>query len=113
MQWMRWRLELKAEKLRDRSSEQTVELNRNREEIADLKENVEAKTQYIAALEAERADLQQNLRETRHRLDDVSRRLQMAETLLEERAGRDRPAGRPADGGGQRIRRPAYRTCRA
>jgi chromosome segregation ATPase len=100
------RLELSVEKLRSKAADQLIDINRKREELTELSDETQYKSENLSVLEAEGSDLRDQLRLREQELADVSRRYRATETALEERSGeldlleqRFRTASSEFDGG--------------
>jgi chromosome segregation ATPase len=80
------RLEMKLQSQQEKVMGQTVEINRNREELKLLTDECSTKSQTIGELEAQASNLRAELRKREEELQKLSGRLADAESRLEERA---------------------------
>lgn len=81
------RLELSVEKLRNKAANQLIEINHKREELTELSDETQHKSEGLSALEADGNELRSQLRQREQDLLDVNRRYRATETALEERSG--------------------------
>ncbi len=81
------RLELSVEKLRNKAADQLIEINRKREELTELSDETQDKSENLSVLEADGNELRSQLRQREQDLADVNRRYRATETALEERSG--------------------------
>ena len=81
------RLELSVEKLRNKAADQLIDINRKREELTELSDETQHKSENLSALEADGNELRSQLRQREQDLADVNRRYRATETALEERSG--------------------------
>ncbi len=81
------RLELSVEKLRNKAADQLIEISRKREELTELSDETQHKSENLSALEADGNELRSQLRQREQDLADVNRRYRATETALEERSG--------------------------
>ena len=80
------RLELSVEKLRGKAAEQLIDINRKREELTELSDETQDKSENLTKLETEGSELRSQLRQSEQDLVDVNRRYRAAETALEDRS---------------------------
>lgn len=81
------RLEMSVDKLRNKAAEQLIEINRKREELTELSDETQNKSENLTTLDAEANELRSQLRQREQDLADVNRRYRATETALEERSG--------------------------
>ncbi|MEM7300556.1 MAG: hypothetical protein AAF468_05685 [Pseudomonadota bacterium] len=80
------RLEMSLEELKEKAAEQMIELNRKRDELADLADDHKQKLETITELEARGSELRSELRQQESTLERTRDTLREAEDRLEERA---------------------------
>ena len=80
------RLELSIEELREKASQQVIEINRKRDELAKLASESGNKIKFVEELESRGADLRQLLLQREDELEQKSKELADTRQKLEERA---------------------------
>ncbi len=79
------RLELSVENLRNKAAEQMIEISRKRDELTELTDETEVKSENLSKLEAQGGDLRAQLTRREEQLSDATQRLRAAESILDER----------------------------
>ncbi len=80
------RLEMSLEELKDKAADQMIEVNRKRDEMADLSDEFQAKSETVTELETKGAELRANLVKQEEQLANTRDILRNAEQRLEQRA---------------------------